>query len=495
MKLENLKSGSSPIKFSQQPRWFPITLILLVAACLYLYKLSAEGLWLDELTSIEDVKDGEGLPPRNLVRPLYYVLLWIWMSVGESDAWLRGLSIPFALGSILLTYQLGRCVAGQPEGLVAALLLALSPLFINHTQEIRMYAMSACLGLGGTLVLTNALLIQKSQPPGHIAIGGWASMRLLAMLTTPLNITLLGPDIWLILARFRTQRRALLRFGTWLLLMAILWSPSLLAVAFFVSPSSEYATQAHVTSRSFPTPLHIVRMLKFFTVWPFEVQSNAIIALFYKGFTAVLLGVIGVGLIRKHRSSRLFWVTAWAFLPLVMIIIFSYVSISLWVQRYLLFVCPYILILVAAGLVRLWRQWRIAAVIIGIAYLVAVSGGLGRYYTIQDRPDYKFTLQTINSQEKPGDVIVWSLYYRKALAHYYNGSAHIYWKPTRNIDNQADVETWINSFPLRQTRIWLVLNVDEETYPMFYEALEENFQIQQNQVFEKGSKVFLLTQH
>lgn len=494
MKLGNLKSGSSTVKQSQLPQWFPIALILLVAASLYFYKISAEGLWLDELTSIEDVKDRDGLPPQNPVRPLYYVLLWIWMSWGESDAWLRGLSIPFALGSVLLTYQLGRRVAGEPEGLVAALMLALSPLFINHTQEVRMYAVSACLGLGGTLVLTQTLLTQKSKLPGHIAIGGWAILRFLAMLTVPLNVTLMAPDIGLILARFRRQRRALQRFGTWLLLMAIIWTPSLLAVALLASPSSEHAMEAHVASRIPPAPIHIVRMLKFFTVWPFEVQANALAASFYKGFTAVLLGVMGAALINKPLSSKLYWVAAWAFLPLGMIIIFSYAAIPLWVQRYLLFVCPYILILTAAGLVRLWRQWRLGAAIIGIAYLLAASGGLVRYYTIQDRPDYKFIIQTINQYESPGDVIVWSLYYRKALAHYYEGTADIYWNPTRDINDEAAIEDWIKRFPQDQSRIWLALKVDEQMYPMFYEALEENYQIQRNQAFKKDSQVFLLTQ-
>ncbi|PWZ67890.1 glycosyltransferase family 39 protein, partial [Staphylococcus pseudintermedius] len=89
---------------------------------------------MDELFSIRDAKE---LRLNVNIRPLYYILLRVWMQFGTSDAWLRGLSVLFGLGSVFLTYQLGRRLAGEKTGLLAALLLALSPLFINHAQEVR----------------------------------------------------------------------------------------------------------------------------------------------------------------------------------------------------------------------------------------------------------------------------------------------------------------------------------------------------------------------
>ena len=111
-------------------RWLPISLIIILASILFFYRLEAEGFWIDELFSINDTEAGVVWRlEKNLNRPLYYILLQFWMQFGVSDAWLRSLSIVFAIISVFLLYQLGKRLAGEPTGLLSALLLTLSPLF------------------------------------------------------------------------------------------------------------------------------------------------------------------------------------------------------------------------------------------------------------------------------------------------------------------------------------------------------------------------------
>ncbi|MBE9125900.1 MULTISPECIES: glycosyltransferase family 39 protein [unclassified Coleofasciculus] len=488
-------------KATQLRQWIPISLIMLIAATLYLYRIDTESFWIDELTSVTDIQTGRGLPPRNLVRPLYYILLLVWSQVSTTDAWLRGLSVLFALGSVFLVYQLGRRLAGEPEGLISALLLALSPLFINHAQEARMYIMSACLGLGGTLALTHALMTEKSKHPNVASMGGWIGLRLLATLTVPLNVSLLVPDILLIGWRFRNQRPVLFNFGKWLLLFGILWLPCVFSVIKVASPDSSYGQSGHVAGRQAPDLLLLARALKYFTVWPFAVQSNAIAAGFYKVFTGVVAGLIGAALIKNRNSSKLFWVAAWAFLPLAQIFLFSYISISLWIDRYLLFVSPYILILLAAGIMRLWRQWRIMGIVVALAYALAISGGLVRYYTVQDRPNYKGVVQVINRYEQPGDVIIWSMYYAKALAHYYKGSAQKSQRILLSSAGKSEIESWLRDLPPIQSRLWLAFEISEKNSHLLKTALEKRFTIHKHQVFEgrigadKTMEIFLVTPH
>ena len=135
-------------KFSQiyrvKSRFF-ISLILLLAVGLYLYKIDYRGLWIDELISL---KDAEKLS-FNRGRLLYYILLRGWSWFGTNDSWLRSLAVIFALGSIWLTYKLGCYLFNKSTGLIAALMLTISPLFINHAQEVRYYTMSVFLGLAG----------------------------------------------------------------------------------------------------------------------------------------------------------------------------------------------------------------------------------------------------------------------------------------------------------------------------------------------------------
>ncbi|NEO02863.1 MAG: hypothetical protein F6K50_48320, partial [Moorea sp. SIO3I7] len=105
--------------------WIPITLILLLATGLYLYQLGTESLWVDELISIHRAKHLERV--FSDTRPLYHILLQVWMIVNSSDAWLRGLCVVFAIGTIFVTYRLGRRLIGESTGLIAALIVALSP--------------------------------------------------------------------------------------------------------------------------------------------------------------------------------------------------------------------------------------------------------------------------------------------------------------------------------------------------------------------------------
>lgn len=492
----SITASTAILQSDRIKRWLPIGLIMMLATGLLFYNLGTEGLWTDEFTSLEDAGQGKlWRLEKNMHRPLYYVLLELWMQFGHSDAWLRSLSVLFAIVSVFLLYQLGKRLAGEPTGLLAALFLAGSPLFINHGQEIRMYVMSLCLALGGTLALTQILQAEREDEFGKTSLAGWAILRLLATLTVPLNITLLLPDILLIWVRFRKNRQILFWFGQWLVLMLLLWSPFLLLTLQTVAPSSPYVS--HHQGRVPPNLGNVVRTLKFWTVWPFAVQSNGIAAGFYKMFTLILAGLLGAALVRRPRAlSQLWWAAVWFALPLVPIFVFSYLSTSLWVNRYLLFVLPYLCILLAGGLCRLWQQWKAAALVIGILYLVATSGGLVRYYTVQDRPDVKFMIQTIEQYEQPGDAIVWSHYYQKGLVHYYEGDLAVYWSPTLRLDlnNPADVEDWLDAFPTDQERWWLTLEVQEKDYENLKEAIKARYQIETSFDYEKGSRVLLLTE-
>lgn len=156
MTVQNRGFTRNSKKTARLQQWLPIALVLLLAATLRFYQLGTESLWIDEIYSIRDARS---LPTNllNNTRPLYYLLLGVWMQFGSSEAWLRGLGVIFGVGSVFLIYLLGFRLSGKATGLVAALLLSLSPLAINHSQEVRMYMLSVCLGLGGTLALSHGL--------------------------------------------------------------------------------------------------------------------------------------------------------------------------------------------------------------------------------------------------------------------------------------------------------------------------------------------------
>ena len=493
MKAKQQKIGEIFNEESLQWQRIGICLILLLATGLYLYNLGTESMWTDELISIYRAKNLQRI--FEFPRPLYYVFLRIFMFFGYSDAWLRGVCVLFSLGSVFLTYQLGRRLLGAPTGLIGALILALSPLFIHHAQEVRMYAPSTFFGLAGTLILTYTL-----EKPTTPLILSWAFVRFLAIITTPLNLLLLLPDTVLAGWKFRHQPRVLLNFGKGLLLIGLLWSPWLIRVALnsadfmggVKTPDSTSSTD--IGGRTSPGIFHILLQPGRFTAWSFGRANSHAIYWFYNAYALMLSYLLGVALLKIKRSAKIAWIAAWAFLPLLPIFLVSQISRSLWVDRYILFVAPYIFLLLAVALLQVWQRWRVGALAIALIYAIAISGGLKRYYTVNDREDWRTIVQTISTNEQPGDVIVWSIGQNNpvALLHYYQGSAEIEVKelPDSAGDNEEQViEDWLGSLPSKQSRLWLVY---VNSSPLFKSLLEEQFLVEQHKTID-GIDIFLLS--
>ena len=494
------------IKYSSTPainrRWrlIPIASILCLAAILYFYQLGTESLWIDEIYS---VSDAQNFNPTSS-RPLYFLLLGWWMQFGTGDTWLRVLAVLFGLGSIGLTYLLGRRLVGETTGLIAAFVLTLSPLFINHAQEVRMYTLSTFLGLGGTLALTYALEHLRA-----FSLCVWAIARVLAILTTPLNVVLLLPDIVVFGVQFRHRRRAWLALGGGLLLIGILWLP----VAFHLATSAGPAYMSGwAEARSKPDFADVlIHPFRTFTVFsdnfklePLKSFFSPALIYFYHFYSAILLGLLAIAL-WSCRSARLLWVAAWALLPTAAILFISYASNTIWLPRYLLMVVPYLLILLAAGFLRVWQGQRRVALVIASVYLIAVSGGLLHYYTTSDREDWRSVGQTITAVEQPGDAIAVSSTNSRpllAITHYYHGTAPVellgdFSIVRREQREQELAERLHQTLSTSDSRLWLVVklgnsdNRQQITQIVQHEA-GQSFSVQTYESIEQPVNLFLI---
>lgn len=502
MKEQRSKDGSSGVSLWPQiaSQWLPLTLILLLATGLYFYQLDRQSLWIDELLSIDSAQDIDGSLGRFFNnRILYFLLLRGWMSFGESDAWLRSLGIIFALGSIYLTYQLGSRLLSKACGLIGALLVALSPLFIHHAQEVRMYTTSTFLGLLGTLIVSYALENPKMQ-----TVFGWAIARFLAIVTTPLNLFLLLPDIVLIGWKFRSQRLHWWRFILGLILIGILWLPWIVPLAissskFMGGASVAGATVGGTVDKSSPGLWAVLSQPLRFTVWPFGRANSALIYWIYILFVWVLAFLLGTALLQVRHARNLGWVAAWALLPAIPLFAVSQVSRSLWVNRYLLFTTPYLFLLFAAGWMYVWKRWHLGAIAIALLYAVTASGGIKRYYSVQDRANWRGLVQAIANEERPKDAIVWSTGQVQPLAleHYYKGSAAIKMAeiplPCTASSNRQAMQSWLKTLSKDYSRYWLICSLGDDNLPIFEINLSSQFEIENHQIFhgEAGGDLHL----
>lgn len=164
------------------------SVLLLVLALGFLARLPGLGrdVWYDEAVSLFDARGADVLTTKiipngpeftndmfmrdggwreslqaighgELNPPLYFLLLRLWIKTfGESNRVLRSLSVIFGLATILAVFLLGRKMFDERIGLAAAGVLAILPLHIQYSQEIRPYALSVLLVTFASLVYWRA---------------------------------------------------------------------------------------------------------------------------------------------------------------------------------------------------------------------------------------------------------------------------------------------------------------------------------------------------
>ena len=457
------------IQFQHLIRRKPIILILMLAIALYSYQLGEESLSIIESYSLGSARG----PLNHFNRPLYFWLLRGWMQLGISDAWLRGLSVLFGLICIGLTYGLGKQLVNQTTGLIAALLLTLSPLAVHFSQEVRFYMMSACLGVAGSLVMAQML---KRATLGNVA--GWLSLRFLGILTAQVNILLLIPDGILLLTIGRSQLQKLLksRYAIWI--AGLLTIPIIILAKDIVPPLIDFLDDS--TASEAPGLIDVIKALSSFTVWPSLsplASLETVYDLFFKIYALAIVGLIALALVLSWRSypkEKLWWVIVWGFVPIIITWVLSQGLPRLWDGRYLFVTAPYISIAIATAIQWLLRgaSWRRS---IGYTMLVLIAiatlSSLARLYSHPYREDWRGLVETITRQEQNGDaIIVYPDFTVPSVEHYYDGQLPIY-PIDLDLDYPLDVisditpqnlDRAIANLTQKKTRFWLVFLSNDE---------------------------------
>jgi hypothetical protein len=312
--------------------------------------------------------------------------------------------------------------------------------------------------------------------------------------TTPLNLFLLLPDCLIIAQRYYQKRGIYWSFLQGLFLMGLAWAAFAIPLLMVAVPKfmGGVAVPGGVESSTVvinrPGIFQAIFQLTRFTVWPFGRPNSNVIYGLYQLHAVISLFVLGAAFFNRQRSLEVRWLTTWAILPLIPLFLVSQVSRNLWVDRYLILVAPYVMILLATGFMQVWKKWRIAALMVTLISLLATAGGFKRYYTVLDREDWRGLVQLIETQEQPNDVIIWSVNQQipVALNHYYQGNTTIEIKPelppTVLATDRQQIEAWINSLPIKNSKLWLV---HLPTSPLFRTVLEEKFEIEYHQDMNK----------
>lgn len=440
------------------PRATPILLIGLIAVAfvLRIYRVEAMSVWTDEGLSIYRARLplAENLTNRILIQgvattdthpPLYFVLLGAWSRLtGETEFALRYLSVIFGTLAVPLSYVAGRRVRDTETGVWLAGLMALSPFYVWHARDARMYTMLAV----WTLLSTWLLLYGLQRSPisrGHLALGGFFS--LLAVLTHYAGIvlaafqaTFAGVILWR-----RRPRWALIGWG----LTALAGLP---AVWFALS---------RLGFPEFPTFRPFQEML--FETW--NVFSLGIsleqIRPIEQLIIFPLLGAIGLtGLLLEGRWRKFVFLLAWMFLPLLAFYLISYAKPAYVNPRNLSPGLPAYLLAIALGLAWLRRRFWPLALIAALIVLVEFGGAIYEQFANPRlmKEDIRSLAKYIQTHQYPGDqIVLHDAIIQLAFDYYYTGGLPVDALPRYGTyqDTRRALED-IEQIASQSDRLWFV---------------------------------------
>lgn len=404
--------------------------VTLVGGWLRFRTLGRDSLWFDEVFSALQAH----LPFWDLLRsvrrdvhpPLYHLLLRGMLPLGDSETILRMPSAFFGTLSIPALYLLGRAWFSGSVGALAALLLAISPFHLWHSQDARMYTLLTFEGIASWYLFARLLAASRvSLWVGYVLVSG-------AILYThyygPLLLLLQSGVVVLLRARreidssfnsrwFRVQAGLVLSFVPWLAFggpsnpfKALRWIETFHPLSqvgwAFVGLTSGYRGPYWEAIGLPPVPSVLV--------W---IQG------------VLIFGVAVVGLVRDDSGH---WRTPTAaFRERSILLCLCYfvgsnaliLLISLYqpllVPRYLLMTAPAFFLLVALGLSRLLPK-RMIITGAALLALLFVPGVIGRLATPRTA-DYRGAAALIAREATSGDALLISdqhLHPRRVLEYY-----------------------------------------------------------------------------
>jgi 4-amino-4-deoxy-L-arabinose transferase-like glycosyltransferase len=407
-----------------------------LAAALRWFRIDAQSLWYDEgisahqLTrSFPEILRAAALDTHP---PLYYWTLKAWgETIGSSELQLRSLSAAWGLAAVVLTFLIGRRLFGTLAGTLAALLLAVSPLAVYYSQEVRMYAQVTALGL----LTVYAYVTRRNWVYAIAGIVTLYTQYLGIAMLIALNLHAL---VWW---RSRTRRE-------W-----VAWLAANLAIGICFLPwlPTFIDQQSHALNTSPRTPARLaIDTLSAYGGGVARGQE-------FFAFGAVLVGLAVLGvLFNRDRRAATLALLAWL-VPLALVLGLGLRS-GLYEVRYLVLSLPGLMLLVGLGIVRVVRQ-PMAAALVGLAALVPAAQGLQQQYfdPTLARDDYRSLVADIVRDARPTDAVVLSAENQvEIFSYYYHGSLATIGLPAHRPIDADDTRQRLDALRAEHSRIWLV---------------------------------------
>jgi mannosyltransferase len=387
-----------------------LSLVLAVSVVLRFYRLGDAPLWIDETFGLRFAEvpfSGLWAEAIDIHPPLYYSLQRIWLPFGRSEFTVRSLSAVLGVLGVFFTYKIGRAVGGRSAGLLAALLLAVSPTHIFFSQTARPYV---ALITAATLSVLGALRLIQSRPATPLARGG-ATRYLLAYVagTTaalylhntaallPVLINMVVLPWWFLY--LRSDRRFLVGWLLANIAVLGLWSWWLPVLA---SQATNELQGFWLARPAWQDALEMAATVNGQTYLGVESNPLPWAALFV--VPLALLALLGALKARvRWRAALLVAISSG--LPLLTYVLSFRTPIFL--HRTLLWSIPSFLTLVALGIRALGgHRWKLGSVIAAAVILGTLVSALPSYYRRPVEEPWDDLVRLVQQSAEPGSLVL-----------------------------------------------------------------------------------------
>lgn len=429
--------------------WVPVVVTTALALALRVLFIGDKSIWADEGVSILiarlDWRSFVGvLMQYEANMGLYYVLLRLWVLLGDSEAIVRSLSLVCAVAAVPVLYLLGTRLFGRAAGLTAALLLALNTFHIEHAQSARGYSLVVLL-----VALSSVLFVKGVESPSRRP---WIAYVLVAALAVYSHFfaALLVLSQWVSVLFFQGRRRVAGTVASAILGLVVMLVPLILFLMRVDIGGAEWLRR--------PGWRAVAGLFA-------ALSGGKALALVYAALTVLALAGLSAG---KKKWPYAFVLTT-CFLPIIIALYVSLVRPA-FAWRYLIVSLPSLILIAAAGL----EQVKPFGVRLGALVFIAVlaASSITAYYRTPSEEDWRGAVSHVVSNAKPGDaVFIYAGVVRGSFDYYQRRLGGWtppvlfpppgYW-PGRPASGAEDrrVRTALEEAS-RYERVWLVLSHDQ----------------------------------
>jgi mannosyltransferase len=342
---------------------------------------------------------------------LYYLLLRGWVVFGHSEIALRSLSVILAVGALWVLIMLARSLFGRRAALIAGLVLAVNPLFIQFAQDVRGYSLALLLVSASSFFFVRG--IQQVDPPPRFC---WTAYTLVTALAAYTNFwaALVPVAQALSLGFLPPGRIPWRRILTSAVALVVLLVPLGLLIRSTDSAGVDWASGSsagqlftHIRSSVPHAALDLLVLI----------AAVVVVAVVVLARRRPALGALFA------RQWPLLFALCWLVVPVGAVVMLSLVYKPLLVVRYLMVSLPAAVLLIALVIDRVASMARRGAVAIAAVLLVVVLGvsaaGAAQWYAKGGPQDFRSAVGYIADRAQPGDgVMVFAPYERIPVEWY-----------------------------------------------------------------------------